>query len=404
MNRTEDHIRALLEERILFLDGAMGTMIQRYKLGDADYRGDRFRDHPHDIKGNNDLLALTRPDVVDAIHDAYFAAGADIVETNTFGANAISQADYRLESAVYDINVASARLAKEVAGRWNARTPKKPRFVAGSMGPTTRTLSVSPDVNDPSFRSVYFDEMKAAFAEQARGLLDGGADLLLVETFIDTLNMKSAILAIEEVFAARGSRVPVMLSVTIVDKSGRTLSGQTVDAFWTSVAHAKPISVGVNCALGAAEMRPYVAELAKLAPIYTSCYPNAGLPNAFGGYDETPEITAKLVGELATDGLVNVVGGCCGTTPDHIRAIVERVQGTRPARAPRARARLRAAQRHGDAHHRPRVELHHDRRADQRHRLRPLRRADQEGRLHDGAGGRARSGARRRQHPRRQHG
>ncbi|HEX9102244.1 MAG TPA: homocysteine S-methyltransferase family protein, partial [Polyangia bacterium] len=306
-------LRALLKERVLVLDGAMGTQIQARKLGEADFRGDRFRDHPRELKGNSDLLALTRPDVIRDIHDAYLAAGADVIETNTFTATSIAQADYGLESAVYDINVAAARIARAAADD-SKRQTGRPRFVAGAIGPTNRTLSISPEVNDPSFRAVTFDQVRAAYAEQVRGLLDGGVDLLLAETVFDTLNLKACLFAIDEVFAERKARVPVMLSVTITDKSGRTLSGQTIDAWWVSVAHARPFAVGINCALGAAEMRPYLAELAAIADCYVSCYPNAGLPNAFGEYDETPEMTAALLREFATSGLVNLVGGCCGTT------------------------------------------------------------------------------------------
>ena len=331
---TDARLRALLAERILVLDGGMGTMVQRHGLVEADYRGVRFRDHGHDLKGDNDVLVLTRPDVVRGIHEAYLDAGADVIETNTFNATAIAQADYALEPVVYELNVAAARLAREAAGACTARTPERPRFVAGAVGPTNRTLSISPDVNDPAFRAVTFEQVRVAYAEQVRGLLDGGVDLLLVETIFDTLNAKAALVAIEEVFEARGARVPVMISVTITDRSGRTLSGQTVDAFHTSIAHAKPLTVGINCALGAREMRPYLAELAALSPFFVTCYPNAGLPNAFGAYDETPEQTAALLREFAEAGLLNVVGGCCGTTPDHIRAIAAAVRGLPPRRPP----------------------------------------------------------------------
>jgi 5-methyltetrahydrofolate--homocysteine methyltransferase len=331
---TAARLDALLARRILVLDGAMGTMIQRHGLVEADYRGERFRGHGHDLQGDNEVLVLTRPDLVREIHDAYFAAGSDLVETDTFGATAIAQADYGLESAVREMNVTAARLAREAAAAWTARTPDKPRFVAGAIGPTNRTLSISPDVNDPTFRTVTFDQMKAAYAEQVRGLVEGGCDVLLVETIFDTLNAKAAIVAIEEVFEAAGVRLPVLVSVTITDRSGRTLSGQTIDAFWTSIAHARPFAVGVNCALGAREMRPYVAELAALAPCWTLCYPNAGLPNAFGGYDEVPETTAGLLREFAGSGLVNLVGGCCGTTPDHVRAIAAAVADLPPRPRP----------------------------------------------------------------------
>ncbi len=321
---------AVLRQRIVLLDGAMGTMIQRARLDEAGFRGERFREHPCDLKGNNDLLTLTRPDIVRDVHEAYLEAGSDIVETNTFSATAIAQADYRLEDVAYELNVEAARLARAACAEWTRRTPERPRFVAGAIGPTNKTLSISPDVNDPAFRAVTFERVKTAYAEQVRGLLDGGCDLLLVETIFDTLNAKACIVAIEEVFDTIGRRVPVMISVTITDRSGRTLSGQTIDAFYASIAHARPLSVGVNCALGAREMRPFLAELAAIARIWVSCYPNAGLPNAFGGYDEEPATTATLIREFATSGLVNVVGGCCGTTPEHVRAIAEAVAGVAP--------------------------------------------------------------------------
>ena len=324
----------LLGRRILVLDGAMGTMIQRYALTEADFRGERFHAHPHDLKGDSDVLVLTRPDVIGAIHHAYLAAGADIIETNTFGATAIAQADYALEPFVYEINVEGARLAKAAAAEWTAKTPERPRFVAGSMGPTNRTLSISPDVNNPAYRAVTFDAVREAFEVQARGLLDGGADLLLLETIFDTLVAKAALVAIENVFEARGIRVPLMISVTITDRSGRTLSGQTLDAFYTSIRHAKPFSVGINCALGARDMRPYMADLARMAECYVTSYPNAGLPNAFGEYDEKPAETAALLRDFAASGFVNVLGGCCGTTPDHIAAVANAVEGVSPRPLP----------------------------------------------------------------------
>jgi 5-methyltetrahydrofolate--homocysteine methyltransferase len=327
-----------LGRRILLLDGAMGTMIQRWTLGEADFRGTRFASHGRDLKGNNDILVLTRPDVIESIHDAYLAAGADIIETNTFSGTRIAQADYGLEDAVYDLNFVGAQLARKVADAWSAKTPDRPRFVAGSIGPTNKTLSLSPNVNDPGFRAVTFDEVREAFAEQVRGLMDGGSDVLLAETSIDTLNLKATLVAIEEVFAEKGRRLPVMLSTTITDKSGRTLSGQTIEAFYTSIEHARPLSVGVNCALGAAEMRPYVAALSELSTGFVSCYPNAGLPNAFGEYDETPETTSALVREFATSGFLNIVGGCCGTTPEHIAAIARAVEGL-PPRQPKPATR-----------------------------------------------------------------
>jgi len=320
----------LLRRRILVLDGAMGTMVQRYKLEEKDFRGDLLRDHPRDQKGNNDVLVLTRPDVIGEIHRAYLEAGADLIETSTFTSTSVAQADYGLEHLVHDLNVHGARIAKEAAREYTERDPSRPRFVAGAIGPTNRTLSISPDVNNPAFRAITFVELKDAYAEQVRGLLEGGVDLLLPETSFDTLNMKAAIYAIEEVFAERGVRVPVILSCTITDRSGRTLSGQTIEAFWYSVEHAQPLAVGLNCALGASEMRPYVETLATIAPCFVSVYPNAGLPNAFGEYDERPEDTARIIRELADAGWINVVGGCCGTTPDHIRAIARAVDGVAP--------------------------------------------------------------------------
>jgi 5-methyltetrahydrofolate--homocysteine methyltransferase len=322
-------LEEILAERILVLDGAMGTMIQRHGLGEADFRGERFRDHAHDLKGDNDLLVLTRPDVIGSIHEAYLAAGADLIETNTFNANALPQADYGLQEIVYELNVAAAKVAKAAAAKFS--TAKRPRFVAGAVGPLNKTLSISPSVADPAFRSVTFREVEAAYTTQIEGLLDGGVDLLLVETIFDTLNAKAALVAIEKIFAKRGARIPVGISVTITDKSGRTLSGQTIDAFWVSVAHAKPLFVGINCALGATEMRPYVEDLATAAPTtYVSCYPNAGLPNAMGEFDELPDQTAGILREFADAGLVNLLGGCCGTTPDHIAAIAKAVEDRRP--------------------------------------------------------------------------
>jgi 5-methyltetrahydrofolate--homocysteine methyltransferase len=332
MNRPP--LEALLRERILLLDGAMGTMVQRHGLTEADFRGERFRDHPRDLQGDNDLLVLTRPDVIRGIHEAYLAAGSDCIETNTFNATRISQADYGLEAVCYELNVAAARLAREAADAASARTPERPRFVLGALGPLNKTLSLSPDVNDPAFRALSFAEARDAYAEQVRGLVDGGVHALLVETIFDTLNAKAALIAIEQVLAEKGVRLPVMISVTITDKSGRTLSGQTVEAFWTSVAHARPLSVGINCALGAEDMRPYVEELSRIADTFTSCYPNAGLPNAFGGYDETPEHTAALLAEFGRAGWLNLAGGCCGTTPDHIAAIAAALRDVAPRAIP----------------------------------------------------------------------
>jgi 5-methyltetrahydrofolate--homocysteine methyltransferase len=327
-------LEQLLSERILVFDGAMGTMVQGSNPTEADFRGERLADHPSELKGNNEALVLGKPSLVAEIHDAFFEAGADIAETNSFGANAIAQADYGMEAFVYEMNLRAAEIATASAARWTERTPERPRFVAGALGPTPKTLSISPDVDDASARNLTFDKLYAAYREQARALIEGGVDILLIETIFDTLNAKAAIAAILELFDEQSISLPVMVSVTITDRSGRTLSGQTVDAFWTSIAHANPISVGINCALGATEMRPFLAELAAVAPVYTSAHPNAGLPNAFGGYDEGPETTGRLLGEFASSGLVNLVGGCCGTTPDHIRAIVQAVSGIAPRRPP----------------------------------------------------------------------
>jgi len=333
MNRRPDRtleLEALLCQRILILDGAMGTMIQRHKLEEADFRGDRFADYPSDLRGNNELLNLTRPDLIEEIHYQYFDAGADLVETNTFNAQAISLADYRMESLAYEMNVAAAGIARRAADRAIAKDPSRPRFVAGALGPTNRTASLSPDVNNPAFRAVTFEQLVAAYKEQVRGLVDGGVDVLIPETVFDTLNLKAAIFAIETFFEEENLRLPVMLSVTITDASGRTLSGQTIGGFWNSVSHAKIVSVGINCALGAREMRPYIEELSSIAPVFMSCYPNAGLPNALGGYDETPQMMADVLREFAAEGWLNVVGGCCGTTPEHVRVIAETVRSLPP--------------------------------------------------------------------------
>ena len=325
----------LLGERILVLDGAMGTMIQQCRLGERDFRG-RFHDHPRDLAGDNDLLSLTQPQAIATIHDAYFEAGADIVETNTFSATRIAQADYRMQDEARAINEAAARIAREAADRWTARTPERPRFVAGALGPTNRTASISPDVNDPGARNVRFDDLAAAYAEAVDGLIDGGADILLVETVFDTLNAKAALFAVEGAFERRGARLPIIVSGTITDASGRTLSGQTPAAFWSSVRHVSPLAVGLNCALGAALMRPYIAELARIADTFVSCYPNAGLPNPMSdtGYDESPEETSRMLAEFARSGFVNLVGGCCGTTPAHIRAIADSVRDIPPRKLP----------------------------------------------------------------------
>ena len=337
----------LLDRRILILDGAMGTMIQEHRLTEDDFRGPPacgFAAHAHDVKGDADLLSLTQPDMIRAIHDAYFDAGADIVETNTFSATAIAQHDYGLASRARDMNREAARLARERADAWTARTPDRPRFVAGALGPTNRTASISPDVHDPAARNVTFDALADAYREAAAGLVEGGADLLLVETVFDTLNAKAALFGIATLFEELGARLPLIVSGTITDASGRTLSGQTPEAFWNSVRHAEPLLVGLNCALGAALMRPYLAELARVADTYVSCYPNAGLPNPMSetGYDETPAETSRLIGEFARAGFVNLVGGCCGTTPAHVRAIAEAVDGVVP-RAFARRSPLRAA-------------------------------------------------------------
>ncbi len=323
-----------LDRRIVVIDGAMGTLLQARKPAEADFRGERLRDWPRELKGNYDLLSLSRPDIVEGAHREYLAAGADIVETNTFNANAFSQSDYGTEGLVYELNVAAARSARAAADAVMAKEPGRNCWVAGALGPTNKTASLSRDVNDPGARAVGFDELAAAYHEQAIGLLDGGVDLLLVETIFDTLNGKAALFGIERAFDVRGFRRPLLASVTITDLSGRNLSGQTVEAFWISVAHAPLLSVGINCSLGPKEMRPYVEELSRLAPCYLSAYPNAGLPNAFGGFDETPETMAGALGEWARAGFLNLVGGCCGTTPAHVRRIADAVRGL----PPRARA------------------------------------------------------------------
>ncbi|RCK49881.1 5-methyltetrahydrofolate--homocysteine methyltransferase [Thalassospira profundimaris] len=336
---------ALLKERaekkILILDGAMGTMIQKHKLTEEDYRGERFADWKQDLKGNNDLLSLTRPDIIKDIHLQYIAAGADLNGTNTFSATTIAQADYGMESLAYEINYESAKLARQACDEWEAAHPGDVRFVNGAIGPTNRTASISPDVNNPGFRAVTFDQLATAYKEAANGLLDGGADTLLVETIFDTLNAKAALFAIAEVIEERGEDVPVMISGTITDASGRTLSGQTTEAFYNSVRHAKPFSIGLNCALGAAQLRPYVVELSRVAECRVSVYPNAGLPNEFGEYDQTDSEMAALVKEWAESGLINLLGGCCGTTPPHIRAIAQAVQDCAPRKAPKLTPHMR---------------------------------------------------------------
>jgi 5-methyltetrahydrofolate--homocysteine methyltransferase len=329
------------KERILIIDGAMGTMIQRHKLDEAGYRGERFKDWKRDIKGNNDLLVLTQPQIIAGIHEEYLKAGADILETNTFNAQRISMADYGMEELSYEINVAAAKIARAAADKWTKKTPDKPRFVAGAVGPTNRTASISPKVSDPGFRNVDFDELREAYKEQIRGLIDGGADIILIETIFDTLNAKAAGFATLEVFDEKGVELPVMISGTITDLSGRTLSGQTPEAFWYSMRHLRPFSIGLNCALGAETMRPYLAELAVHADARISAYPNAGLPNAMGEYDETPHDMACQMEPWAKDGIVNIVGGCCGSTPDHIAHIAEHVKAYKPREIPEIGPKMR---------------------------------------------------------------
>ena len=319
-----------IKKRILVLDGAMGTMLQQYNFTETDYRGARFKDFGYPLKGNNDLLSLTQSDAIAEVHKKYFEAGADIVETNTFSATSVGMADYYMEDIVYELNFESARIAKEVAGEFTEKEPHRPRFVAGSIGPTNKTASLSPDVNQPAYRAITFEELRIAYKEQVEGLLDGGVDLLLVETIFDTLNAKAALFAIEEVKDERKIDVPIMVSGTITDASGRTLSGQTVEAFLTSVAHIPLFSIGFNCALGAEQLQPYMKRLSGKAPFYTSAHPNAGLPNAFGEYDQTPEQMQILIEDYLKEGLVNVIGGCCGTTPEHIKAIAEVAQKYQP--------------------------------------------------------------------------
>ena len=332
-------LKDILSKRIVVLDGAAGTFIQGYELDEAGYRGERFTDWSQDIKGNNDILTLSRPDIVREMHDAYLKAGADMVETNTFSATTIAQADYAMEELAFELNVEGARIAREAADA--ASTNDKPRFVAGAIGPTNRTASISPDVNDPGKRNTDFDTLAKSYGEAARGLIEGGADAILIETIFDTLNAKAAIFAVSELFQELGFEVPVMISVTITDQSGRTLSGQTPEAFWNAVRHAKPLSVGVNCALGPDLMRPYVDELSTVADCFLSAYPNAGLPNAFGGYDETPESMTAHMREWAESGLLNIIGGCCGTTPDHIAAFAKAVEGVRPRAIPNRETAMR---------------------------------------------------------------
>lgn len=323
-------IEDILRERILVLDGAMGTMIQRHTLEEVDFRGERFKNHQSPLKGNNDLLSITRPDIIKDIHHQYLAAGADIIETNTFSSTTIAQADYHLESLAYELNFESARIAKEVADQFTKQESTKPRFVAGALGPTNKTASLSPDVNNPGYRAVTFDDLRIAYKEQAKGLMEGGSDLLLIETVFDTLNAKAALFAVQELFDEIGRKVPVMISGTITDASGRTLSGQTTEAFLISVSHVPLLSVGLNCALGAEQLRPYLQVLNENSSFFVSAYPNAGLPNAFGHYDQTPEEMGSQVESYLKEGLVNIVGGCCGTTPDHIKVIADLAKKYKP--------------------------------------------------------------------------
>lgn len=333
MSRNQELI-ALLDQRIAIIDGAMGTMIQQYKLSEEDYRGERFKDYEHPLKGNNDLLVITQSKIIEDIHYAFLEAGADIIETNTFNANRVSMADYHMEDLVKELNFAAVACVKKAIERYALIHPNEPKFIAGSIGPTNKTASLSPDVNNPGFRGISFDELVAIYTEQTEALLDAGVDILLVETAFDTLNAKAALFAINTVKEERQLDIPVMASGTITDNSGRTLTGQTTEAFWNSVSHAELLSVGLNCALGADQMRPYVEELSRVAWIYTSCYPNAGLPNEFGGYDDTPAHMASVLEEWCKNGWVNIVGGCCGTTPEHIAAIAEVAKRYEPRRVP----------------------------------------------------------------------
>ena len=327
-------IEQLLQDRILFLDGAMGTMIQKHKLTEEQYRGSRFSDYIHPLKGNNDLLSITQPEIITQIHNDFLEAGADIIETNTFNTTTVSMADYYMEDLVDELNIVSAQLARSAADAYTAKNPDKPRFVAGSLGPTNKTTSLSPDVNNPGYRAIDFDELVVAYKQQADALAQGGVDIFLIETVFDTLNCKAAIFAILELKDEQNLDIPIMISGTITDASGRTLSGQTVEAFWYSVSHANPLSIGLNCALGADQMRPFIKELSDKAWCRISAHPNAGLPNEFGEYDETPESMSAVVGEFASSGFLNIVGGCCGTTPEHLKAIIDRVESEKPRVVP----------------------------------------------------------------------
>lgn len=331
---TEQKLRDILKKRIMIIDGAMGSMIQTYKLQEEDYRGERFKNWHKDVKGNNDMLVITQPQIVKEIHRAYLDAGADIIETNTFSSQAVALADYDMQEFAYEISKEASKVAKQAVEEYLKDNPGAEKFVAGAIGPMNKTLSLSPDVNNPGYRAVTFDEVADAYYEHITGLVDGGADILLIETIFDTLNAKAAIYAVEKYFRDTNKRMPVMISGTITDASGRTLSGQTLEAFYISVSHANPISIGLNCALGAEQMRPYVEELSEIASCYVSCYPNAGLPNAMGEYDESPKITAAIVSEFAKEGWVNIVGGCCGTTPAHIKAIADAVKNIAPRKLP----------------------------------------------------------------------
>ncbi|MES2617621.1 MAG: homocysteine S-methyltransferase family protein [Bacteroidota bacterium] len=334
MESIKSRLEKILAERIMIIDGAMGTMIQTYNLTEEDYRGERFKDFPHSVKGNNDLLVLTKPEIISEIHKQFLEAGADILETNTFNAQRVSMEDYHMTDLVYEINLEAAKIARKAADEYTAMNPDKPRFVAGAIGPTTKLSSMSPDVNNPGFRSITFNELVEAFKEQINGLLDGGVDLLLLETVTDTLNVKAGLFAANTIKEERGIEIPVMVSGTITDASGRTLSGQTPEAFFYSVSHANLLSIGLNCALGAKDMIPHIAELNKVAWVYTTAYPNAGLPNEFGQYDESPEAMAKVVEQFMAEGWVNMVGGCCGTTPAHIKAIAEKAKLYAPREVP----------------------------------------------------------------------
>ena len=373
-------IDSILRDRIAILDGAWGVLLQREVRGEEAYRGERFRDHPRDVAGNPDLLNVTQPEIVARIHDDYFAAGADIATTNTFTSTTIAQADYGLEHIVHELNVEGARLARRAADEWTSRTPDRPRFVAGSIGPLNVSLSLSPRVDEPAFRPVTFDQVRETYAHQIRGLREGGVDLLLIETVFDTLNCKAAIAAALD----EAPELPLWLSFTAVDRSGRNLSGQTTEAFWASVEHARPLIVGVNCSLGGREMRPFVEELAHVATTWVACYPNAGLPNALGGYDEHPADTSGFLGEFARAGLVNVVGGCCGTTPDHIREIAAAVDGVPPRRVPEPAPAHRLL-RPRAVRDQPGHELRHGRRADERDRVGAVPPSDRGRRLPAGA-------------------